>query len=330
MGKCRIRLAVYDDVPAIMRFIDQYWKKGHILATNRTLFEWQYVRDEKANFVIGIDDFNNIQGILGFIPYGIANDKDLSLALWKANQEQQFLGIRLMSYLIKEIPHKNIVCTGINMETTSKIYARMGMKIGTMTQWYRLAPRNEYKVAVVINKEIPCVRPSIYSLQLINDFAQIESVFDFNIYKENGIPYKSKEYVKKRYFEHPIYQYLLYEVREKDGNIIALIVLRIQDYCDLKVFRFVDCIGNINVLRMITSELDRLMIENEVEYIDMYETGIQQDVLWEAGWSLVKESGNIIPNYFSPYVQSNVDIHYCKSDKNAILFRGDGDQDRPS
>ena len=330
MRKCRVRAATYDDVPAIMRFINQYWKKDHILATNRTLFEWQYISDSKVNFVIGVDDMDNLQGILGFIPYDSTNEKDLSLALWKANQEQQFLGIRLMSYLAKEIPHKNIVCTGINMETTSKIYTRMGMKIGTMTQWYRLTPRNEYKVAVVVNKEIPCVQPSIYSLQRVKDFVQIEAAFDFFKYKDNTIPYKSKEYIKKRYFEHPIYQYQTYEVREKDADISALIVLRIQDYSGSKVFRFVDCIGDINVLKTVTSELDRLMIENQVEYIDMYETGIQQNMLLEAGWISVKESGNMIPNYFSPYLQRTVDIHYCKSDEKAILFRGDGDQDRPS
>lgn len=32
MEKCRVRAATYDDVPAIMRFINQYWKKDHILA----------------------------------------------------------------------------------------------------------------------------------------------------------------------------------------------------------------------------------------------------------------------------------------------------------
>lgn len=42
----------------------------------------------------------------------------------------------------------------------------------------------------------------------------------------------------------------------------------------------------------------------------------------------MKDSGNIIPNYLSPYEKSNVDIHYCSSDPKVILFRGDGDQDR--
>lgn len=284
---------------------------------------------KKVNFVIGIDDQNKIQGILGSIPYSFKNDTDLALALWKANHEQNFVGIRLIAYLTKKVPHRNIVCTGINLETTSKIYERMGMKIGTMTQWYRLAPRNEYKIAIVVQKEIPYVKTSEYSLQFINEFTEIETSFAF-LNDRESIPYKSAEYVKKRYFEHPIYQYLIYGVRDKDSNISTLIVLRIQEYCDSKIFRFVDCIGNINVLNTITSELDHLMIENQVEYIDMYETGIKKNMLWDAGWISVKESGNMIPNYFSPYVQSIVDIHYCMSDENAILFRGDGDQDRPS
>ena len=47
MGECKIRLAVYNDIPLIMRFIDEHWKKGHILAANRTLFEWQYIIEKK-------------------------------------------------------------------------------------------------------------------------------------------------------------------------------------------------------------------------------------------------------------------------------------------
>ena len=154
MKDCVIRMAVYEDIPAIMRFIDQYWKKGHILATNRELFEWQYTNDKIVNMVIGVDHEDHIQGILGFIPYHSGSDKDLALALWKANHVKSLLGIRLLSYLKKEVQHRNIVCTGINLETTSKIYTQMGMKIGTMTQWYRLASVEDYKVARVTQREI--------------------------------------------------------------------------------------------------------------------------------------------------------------------------------
>ncbi len=330
MKDCVIRMAVYEDIPAIMRFIDQYWKKGHILATNRELFEWQYTNDKIVNMVIGVDHEDHIQGILGFIPYHSGSDKDLALALWKANHVKSLLGIRLLSYLKKEVQHRNIVCTGINLETTSKIYTQMGMKIGTMTQWYRLASVEDYKVARVTQREIPKVNLSKNSLQLLNSFEEAKEYFDLYGYDEMHVPYKSAAYLSKRYFHHPIYKYLTYGVKGEDDKYCALIVLRIQAYKDAKIFRFVDCIGNQNVLQTITTELDRIMVENDVEYIDLYEAGLDQEELKKAGWISVKGSGNIIPNYFSPYEQRIVDIHYCTSDKNAVLFRGDGDQDRPS
>lgn len=330
MGDCSIRFAVYEDIPKIMKFIDHYWAKGHILAANRELFEWQYTNDKHVNMVIGIDDKNDIQGILGFIPYN-SDGGDLALALWKANHLQNFLGIRLMLYLRKEVLHRSIFCIGINPETTSKIYEQMGMKVGTMRQWYRLSPEEEYKIAYVTNKRIPDVELSEYTLTMIKDSSELKPILNlFGMDDKRNNPHKSESYIIKRYFSHPIYQYQVYGVKENSGKINALIILRPQEYQGAKVIRFVDCIGNINVLKTITSELDRLMIENQAEYMDMYEAGIRPGLLQEAGWLSVKESGNIIPNYFAPFKKKVIDIHYCTSDENAIFFRGDGDQDRPN
>lgn len=330
MEDCEIRLAVYEDIPVIMRFIDQYWKKGHILALNRELFEWQYTNDQIVNMVIGIDHEGNIQGILGFIPYGNGSDKDIALALWKANQVKSFLGIRLLAYLKKEVPHRNIVCTGINLETTSKIYLQMGMTIGTMTQWYRLSSVEKFKIAKVEYSEIPKVGLSKNSLQQLKSFEETKEFFELYGIDEGHVPFKSAAYICKRYFNHPIYKYLIYGVKGENGKNCALIVLRIQEYRDAKTVRFVDCVGSASVIQTITTELDQIMIDHGAEYIDLYETGLNPEKLKEAGWIPVKESGNIIPNYFSPYEQRIIDIHYCTSDKNAVLFRGDGDQDRPS
>ena len=58
MGEYNIRFADYEDITTIMRFIDEYWKKGHILARDSELFEWQYVEDGKVNFVLGFDEEN--------------------------------------------------------------------------------------------------------------------------------------------------------------------------------------------------------------------------------------------------------------------------------
>ena len=44
------RLAVITDVPDIMKYIDQEWKNGHILACNKEFFLWQYGNIEYEDY----------------------------------------------------------------------------------------------------------------------------------------------------------------------------------------------------------------------------------------------------------------------------------------
>lgn len=334
MGNFTIRFAKNKDISAIMQYIDEYWRKGHILAIDRELFDWQYINYEKVNFVIGVDESYKIQGILGFIPYAKDEEKDIALALWKANQcdDKPFLGIELLMFLMKEETYGNIVCPGINLRTTSKIYQYMGMTVGTMEQWYRLRNVDKFHIAKITNNSIPSyLNTQENKLVQYTDFLELEKVFDFNEYKKSGSkPYKSENYFVKRYYNHPAYDYKVLGVIDKTGKASAIIVLRIQECNGARVVRFVDLIGKIESLKTITRDIDQLLLEWNAEYIDMYEVGVPATLLLVAGWLPVKESRNIIPNYFAPYEQCNVDINYCTKDKEVILFRGDGDQDRPN
>ncbi len=328
MSNCQIRFATRNDIPLIMDYIDKYWKRGHILATDKTLFEWQYIHYGKVTMIVAEDVDGSIQGILGYIPYSDGDDKDISLALWKANHSEDFLGIRLLMYLRKEEKHRNIICPGINLGTTSKIYTSMGMKIGTMNQWYRLTYREKYDVAYINNPEIPDVKePDGYTLKKIERLENLQ-LYDFE--SNNTCPMKSRPYFIKRYFNHPMYEYMVYALCDEKDITQALVVLRAQEHNTSKIYRFVDYLGPSFLISKLTYFLDIEMQKYNIEYIDMYETGLKSELLVEAGWKLVKESGNIIPNYFSPYEQRVVDINYCTSDPTAIMFRGDGDQDRPN
>lgn len=50
-GMLTIRRAVYEDIPHIMKFMDEHWKPGNILAKDRSFFEWQFVEDGKCKYV---------------------------------------------------------------------------------------------------------------------------------------------------------------------------------------------------------------------------------------------------------------------------------------
>lgn len=330
-----IRFANKGDTSAIMRFIDEYWKQGHILSRNKVLFDWQYGRnDDRLNIVIGLDKNGSIQGMLGFIPYNETDDKDISLALWKANPSAGFLGVRLIRFLEDHEPHRAMVCPGINLGTTKKIYEHIGMSVGTMTQWYRLARRDEYKVAKVVDAAIPT--PYFDNnfngvFVKINSAERLYEVFNTECEAyNNGIPYKSLPYIIKRYFKHPIYHYLVYAYLKSGVKSDILFIFRIQDCNGSHVLRLIDCIGQQEMIREVTEEIDKMLQETDCEYIDFYESGLDSSILKLNGWRKVEEDGNVIPDYFAPFEQKKVDIHYSSSIECAVLFKGDGDQDRPN
>ena len=107
-------------------------------------------------------------------------------------------------------------------------------------------------------------------------------------------------------------------------------VLRVQPWGCSKALRLIDCIGDHQLIQFLTPMLDKLLDDLDCEYIDCYETGIDANIFRNGGWRSVSETGNIIPEYFSPFEQKNVDIYYMSEMDKPILFKGDGDMDRPN
>ena len=331
MEQYEIRYATVEDIPAIMRFIDENWRKGHRLSKDRELFEWQYVSNGKVNMVVGVDAESMIYGILGFIPYSCRDNKDFSLALWKAKSGTAFLGVKLLMFLLKEEPHRHMFCNGINMDTTGGIYHRLGFVTGRMNQWYRLQEVQEYVIAKVVeHTSCPVSRRDDIELVKMNSFEELINATDGAFFNSSTVPFKSKEYLNRRYFEHPEYKYEVYGVQSGFGKINAAVVFRIQTYESSRALRIVDFIGDYDMFYLITEQLDDLARQNHAEYIDIYEKGLDADKMREAGWLKVGEDQNVIPNYFAPFLQQNIDINISTTDENIILFRGDGDQDRPN
>lgn len=326
-----IRYADITDMTAIMEFINIYWRKDHILAKDAELFKWQYANDNKLNMVIGVDENSDIAGILGYIPYGEGDNKDICLALWRAKDGAGFLGLQLLIFLMEDDSHRNVFCNGINLKTTALIYERLGYTVTKLNQWYRLLPDMNYKIAKITDSVIPTVDGN-------NDFSlvRVDSFEDFNadtsdeMFSEKSYPYKSRQYISKRYFNHPAYDYLVYKVVDIDGVANSTIVFRIQEYDGSRAFRVIDFWGRRKDIYNITANIDELAKQCGAEYIDMYEFGLDENNLNNVGWIRVGSNNNIIPNYFAPYSLCNVDINICYTGDSILLFKGDGDQDRPN
>jgi len=73
----------------------------------------------------------------------------------------------------------------------------------------------------------------------------------------------------------------------------------------------------------------------DAEYVDFYNFGIDKKCLAAAGFlKREPESKITVPNYFEPYVPSNVDLFYAYKRMDGgsryLMVKGDCDQDRPN
>ena len=316
-----IRFAKLADIDAIMHFIDQNWRKGHILARDRQLFEWMYLEDSNSvNFVISLND-DKINGILGFIPYNSAKNQ-IALTIWKAlKDENAMVGVTMLSFLEKELLPTAIVSPGINPKTTTAIYKYFKYDVGKMRHYYRLANVADFYIPVVKDKHIPVFETTgPAEIHAISEYDELKGI----ILANNAIN-KDEYYIKRRYFEHPVFEYIHYIVNGKLD-----IILREQNVNEHKCIRVVDMLGDFSQLICFTTTLDKLLVDNKYEYIDCYVAGVDASIWEKAGWLDVDETQNIIPNYFSPFERTKVDLYYSSKPKKFAVFRGDGDQDRPN
>lgn len=325
-----IRFVKEADISGIMDFIDNYWRKGHILGTNTDFFRYEHLLDEGVTYVISEDTEGKINAILGYIPYG-KKKRDIMTVMWKANHTANpSLGLDLFYFLLQNADGRIIASPGSNRKLRG-LYTYLGYQFGKMTQWYRLRRKEEYKIVRIADSRIPQPSGQQSEFRKYETWEELTADFDFEAYyKTDPKPLKEDWYVKKRYFFHPIYEYDIYGVTDDSHKVSAIFVCRPVHINGSCVLRLVDCIGDPEKIKSATAMIDHLLAQYDAECADCYEAGVPDSFFLEAGWIKTEETENIIPNYFAPFVQENVDIYYFSTDPDVILFKGDGDQDRPN
>ena len=333
------RVATIDDVDSIMQFICDEWGERHILAYDKNLFLWQYGREEYAdktgiNMVLMLDKLHKtIEGCIGFIAY---SDELENLQISPAITKVRNKGLLPMSgvELIKR--QKNIVgekiqfASGANPNTIVPLLQKVFKhETGVMQQFYMLNPDvMEYKIARIDDPVYPsfiytdCMIEEIYGVEGIEGFIRETNQMD-------KMSYKSVEFIRKRYFKHPYYKYRVWKIQE--SNIVKGILIgreiRMQGN---KILRIVDYRGDIHQLSNLGRFLHNMMKEEGYEYIDMMAWPLPTEIMNRAGFKQLDINGsNIIPNYFEPYIQKNI-RNYVHRTADVIVFKADGDQDRPS
>lgn len=333
------RLAKISDIENIMCFLDQHWQKNHILSKDRALFEYEFFENDSVNVMLAIDrNTETIEAMTGFLRCSHTKEKEKQYvwgSFWKVNDSKSnmtFLGVELMKRLIGILQCKAHLGIGINPKTSLPIRKMIFHDtVAKMNHYYFLNDEIEdYKIAK-INKRYKSEYNKGKNTKIVvfDNIQDVKEKFDIN--KTVSIPYKDYWYINKRYFGHPYYKYNVYGLVGGDASVNALLITREVSCMQRKVLRIVDYIGDVELLSGCGYFFEKLLLENEYEYIDFYNWGYDSKHILGAGFKLKDEADeNIIPNYFEPFLQENVDIWVRYKEEDTVFCKADGDQDRPN
>lgn len=328
-----IRFAQKKDIPCIMDFFKKHWSEKHIFANDRSFFEYEFCRDEEVCLVLLVNAEGDIRGTLGYIPYG-KERRDIFTVMWKVlESEELFTGISLLYYLVDHGSCRHIYTSGFN-ESTRNIYRYLGFMTVNLTHYYMLNDSAEHVIAKIADGE--AFGRSRPEADADTRLVPVKSEENFlNRYRAEDAQdkiVKSAEYMVHRYFQNPKYSYLIYEIDTVFAKKPSFLIAREQEYGVSRAFRIVDFVGDAAVLGRIGTEIERLLKSGGYEYADFYAYGVDDELMRKSGFVKKEpDSVNIIPNYFAPFCQKNINIGAVfEKGMHPLIFKGDGDQDRPS
>jgi hypothetical protein len=330
-----IRIANKNDIDSIMKFIGEHWKQGHIMATNRSFFEYEFLEDDgTVNFTLAIDkEKGTIEGLEGFLKASHNNDcLDIWGTIWKVlDGNIGMLGTEIIKRRKQLTKCRCDLDVGSNPKTAIPVFKVLLKRYtAKMNHYYMLSKCDDYKIAKIEYFPTQHTSSCNYNVIKLNNIKDVKK--SFNPEKYIGCtPYKDYWYIEHRFFEHPIYKYELFGI-ENEGIVDAIIVLRYQEYDGRLAVRFVDYIGDRKLISG-TGAFFKKIIESDarIEYIDFYCAGIDEKYVIDAGFTLLSDNDqNIIPNYFEPFLRENIDIWVDSPFEDSLFTKADDDQDRPN
>lgn len=343
----RIDRCQASQVPAVMAFIDAFYRSGHVLSTNRALFDWQYQQasDGSYNVAVASDPTSSkILGILGYIDSkryddALSGDNCLWLALWQVRPGAGLptLGPALLGFVRDHVEHTVLAVSGVRAATAS-MYRAMGFVVDEFRHYYMTNPDvMRHHIGIIPRSTPPAAATPCGGVQLQkltkDDFFLSTKAGSFDAAR---VPRKSATYFFNRYLSHPFYEYSVYLLKRNDVPL-GLLAMRIATHDGHNVMRIVDLLLEPSDIPAIASSLLQLVRSTNCEYVDLLQFGVDDAYLHLAGFVEVEpDAGVVIPNYFEPFVRENRRMTLCcrgnggTGNHRFVAFRADGDQDRPN
>ncbi|WP_166445728.1 hypothetical protein [Enterocloster lavalensis] len=325
----------------VVTFIDTYWKKNHAFVVSRTLLDWQYYNTKADCYNIAVAIQKETAEIHAMV--GITCTSHFDPAITKPVRWGSLLKIRPdaepgLGMMVEWYKNESTyACADVGLgesPTAIQLANKTGATTGVADQYYILHP----------TKRSFCLIDRAEGAPRHNPMAQI-STKEFRSYSAEdfvnlegavleAIPYfKSKIYYINRYFNHPIYHYHATGILGLTGSCDGVIFWRTCKARGAKCIRIIDYFGLKGALEGCLRNFNTLLQKWDAEYVDFLCVGMPAKELAQGGFvERHSVSGLIIPNYFEPFVQQNIDVTYSHmgASEAKVIFKGDSDQDRPN
>ena len=329
MSDVTFRLARLGEDRAIIDFINEHFDMRLPLLNRPELYHHYYAgRGGVPQFAVAEQDGRYVSAA-GYILANTARRPDVWVSVWVAAKGHNGVGLELMNAL-PELTHARVLACNNIRAATCAMYRFLGWKAERMSHYYRLANLPQYRLA----EPGPKVILPVTGARVLKLVPTAADLIPLGMPKTPHTPRKDLWYMMRRYFHYPHYHYDVWAAMNY-GRSDAYLVTRTvtpQETGSAAVLRLVDYIGPDELLPQLGRAIDSILQQAGAEYIDCYNAGIPTRI-WNAAGFVEREPGDgvIIPNYLSPPLRENTEYYYFTSEPdNFVIFRADGDQDRPN
>ena len=323
------RLAREEERDLIIDFINDNFDWRLPLINRPEYFDYYYMTD---GLQFAIAELEGIYAaVCGYILASAEETPDIWASVFVARKDCSGVGIKLMAKLGELANARVVACNNIR-ENTLNLYRFLGWTAERIPHYYRIAERRS------LNQYLLCKPDSLERLPAGGDLT-LTKVNERQVDKlpfpdTEQLPEKDLWYIKRRYFHFPHQDYDVWSVREDKKPLAYLVTRAVASGEDgeIPVVRIVDYIGSPSLLPRMGYAIDQLMNRFSAEYIDCYNVGIPAEIWNAAGLTeRTESSAAVIPNYLTPPLYENTEYFYFTNTSDQfVLFKADGDQDRPN
>jgi hypothetical protein len=249
----RIDWCLLDELASLQTFINTYWRRAHVLASDAELLRWQFRNQQDANrlSVLTAWEGKELLGFLGIIPatfnrYGEALP-GAWLAMWSTapHARGRRVGLALMRRAL-EGPYELVGALGLN-ETVTRIFRSLGFFVcESIPRWIRIlsVPALERLLTKVTSipseawsdlgdtgQITPITRPASIRIQVWNSetAARWDTAWRGDFAPRLVSTWKDAAYIKWRYVDHPRFEYAVRLAEDvKTGAVTGITVYRVE------------------------------------------------------------------------------------------------------